>query len=141
LPTKREDASSEQLIQKVAYLKEILGLANNERKAINENNTALLNAVIRKKQVLMQKIDRLDAKITSLKSDNSHAEAPPESAHLDEAKEILSQLFILEKENQELLRKAIGGVKVELGQLRQHKQVKKTYNTKETVSKTDFISR
>ena len=136
-----EGTSSDWLLQKVVCLREMLELTNNEQRAIKKNNGSSLKAVIRKKQVLMQKIDRLDAKITSLKPDNSHAEALPESDHLVEAKEVLSQLFILETENQELLKKTFSGMKVELNQLQQHKQVKQVYNTKETVSKTDFISR
>jgi predicted nucleotidyltransferase len=131
----------ERFTQKVTFLKELLDLTELENRAIEGNEASELAGIIKKKQILIRRIDDIDElnqKVPVSLSDQTNQQL------LDlknQAREILSKLVVGDKQNRDLLKKKVKKAKAELAELRRHRQARKAYASKDDGAETSFLAR
>ncbi len=141
LANRQESLISHRFYQKVVYLKEILEFTNYEHRAIEENKVSMLNEIIRKKQNLMRKIDRLDKQSQVDSCEGLAGQAGNQLTNLEkQARGILSQLAALEKKNEALLREKMQSSKEELDSLQNHRKVRQVYKPYKPMPRTDLVA-
>lgn len=129
---------------KLFHLKNIISISENQKEAITEDNTDLLNSAISEKQAEMDTIDKLDKyfiqKYEELKKTyNINSVEDMDSSTYPDIKELqtkisaifqaLQMIEEIDKYNNEKLNESFEDVKMKLRQIKQGKTINKGYNT------------